>query len=185
MWRHHDFFMKPLSGGNPYGDARRNLEELGKGAAEFPSMVMLNAAPARALPAELLAQVDVLIVNQPECEAIARGRDPDMLGVPTVVVTRGAEGASLHRAGRVRQIAAFPVEAVDSVGAGDAFTGALATRWAEHQTAGMLDDAGVFDAVCWACAAGAITTTRAGAMPALARRAEVVRLLRTIDGGAA
>ncbi len=45
LWRHHDFFMKPLSGGNPYGDARRNLEELGKGAAEFPSMVMLNAAP--------------------------------------------------------------------------------------------------------------------------------------------
>ena len=45
LWRHHDFFMKPLSGGNPYGDARRNLDELAKGAAEFPSMVMLNAAP--------------------------------------------------------------------------------------------------------------------------------------------
>jgi acyl-CoA synthetase (AMP-forming)/AMP-acid ligase II len=45
LWRHHDFFMKPLSGGNPYGDARRNLEELAKGASDFPSMVMLNAAP--------------------------------------------------------------------------------------------------------------------------------------------
>lgn len=45
MWRHHDFFMKPLSGGNAYGDARRNYEDVKSGAADFPEMINVNCAP--------------------------------------------------------------------------------------------------------------------------------------------
>ncbi|WP_018178288.1 AMP-binding protein [Jongsikchunia kroppenstedtii] len=46
MWRHDDFFHKPLSGGNPYGtDARTTLEEVATGAKEFPGLAFLIAAP--------------------------------------------------------------------------------------------------------------------------------------------
>ena len=141
--------------------------------------VVLNAAPARTLPMDLLAMVDVLVVNRVEAEAIARGRDLDSIGVDTVVETRGAEGATMVRRGRTRHVAAFAVSVVDSVGAGDAFVGTLASRWAEHQAASMLDDAGISDALCWGCAAGALATTRPGAIPSLPRRSEVAALLRS------
>ncbi|WP_068271465.1 AMP-binding protein [Aldersonia kunmingensis] len=46
MWRHDDFFRKPLSGGNPYGDEpRRDLAEIAEAAKEFPEMAFLIAAP--------------------------------------------------------------------------------------------------------------------------------------------
>ncbi len=143
--------------------------------------VVLNAAPARPLPIDLLALVDVLVVNRVEADAVARGRDLDAIGVPTVVVTRGPQGATIVRRASTRHVAAFAVSAIDSVGAGDAFVGALATRWAVHQAASMLDDAGIADAMCWACAAGALATTRPGAIPSLPRREEVAALLRTIS----
>jgi ribokinase len=152
-------------------------------AKERGATVILNAAPAHPLSAELLCLVDVLVVNRVEARTVARGRDPEMLGVATLIVTRGAEGATIVRAGRTRHVAAFAVSAVDSVGAGDAFAGALATRWAEHQAASMLDEAGIADALCWACAAGALATTRPGAIPSLPRREEAAALLRRSDEG--
>ncbi|AHH18666.1 putative fatty-acid--CoA ligase [Nocardia nova SH22a] len=46
MWRHDDFFRRPLSGGNPYGtEVRRNLGEVGSAAQEFPELSFLIAAP--------------------------------------------------------------------------------------------------------------------------------------------
>ncbi|MFC9790136.1 AMP-binding protein [Rhodococcus sp. NPDC127528] len=46
MWRHDDFFRKPLSGGNPYGDdARQDLAEVAAAAKEFPELAFLIAAP--------------------------------------------------------------------------------------------------------------------------------------------
>ncbi|TQM33237.1 AMP-binding protein [Nocardia bhagyanarayanae] len=46
MWRHDDFFRKPLSGGNPYGaDARQDLAEIATAAKEFPELAFLIAAP--------------------------------------------------------------------------------------------------------------------------------------------
>ncbi|NKR32717.1 AMP-binding protein [Rhodococcus hoagii] len=46
MWRHDDFFHKPLSGGNPYGaEARKDLAEIAAAAKEFPDMTFLIAAP--------------------------------------------------------------------------------------------------------------------------------------------
>ena len=76
---------------------------------------------------------------------------------------------------------ATSVTPIDTVGAGDAFCGALATRLAEHQiNSGRdgLDHLAVMDAVCWACAAGALATTKPGAIPSLPTRAEVLNLLR-------
>lgn len=157
--------------------------------------VILNAAPARALPPELLKQVDVLVVNKTEA-AIMLGMDPGIdaarlalrlpeFGVPTVVLTQGVQGAILAHKGRPRRMSAVTVQAVDAVGAGDAFCGALAACWARVHAAIVSKGADEFrlveEAVRVATVAGAIATTRAGAMPSMPRRAEVDEVLaRTV-----
>lgn len=159
--------------------------EMGK---DVGTTVMLNAAPARRLPIELMTLVDVLIVNEGEASVVAAGAGLDEesllealadLGVGTVAMTLGARGLRFSHQKQPGAVEAYAVSPVDTVGAGDAFCGALATRWAEHQAAGALDAMGVMDALCWASAAGAIATTREGAIPSLPTRGEVVGLLRT------
>ena len=160
--------------------------------------VILNAAPAAHLSAELLAAVDALIVNQTEAASVSSGAlslappgadameslllRVSSLGVSTTVMTLGGDG-SLYRHGTdaVGRVAACRVEPVDTVGAGDAFCGTLAVRLAEHQIGGGIDRMAVMDAVCWACAAGGLATTRRGAIPSLPTRAEVVGLLRQVQ----
>ncbi|MEJ3749352.1 ribokinase [Actinomycetes bacterium KLBMP 9797] len=132
--------------------------------------VLLNAAPARPLPDELLNAVDLLVVNEGEARAITgRGRDAfDALlsVVPRAVVTLGDAGAWYgERGGIVTQVPAFRVETVDSTAAGDAFTGALAVAWGEGRD--------LVDAVRWACAAGAVCARRLGASTSLPTRAEI------------
>lgn len=165
-------------------------------ARDVGTTIVLNAAPGARLPASLLGLVDVLIVNEsegrllsgpvvpPPTEPAADELEALMvrisgLGVSTSVLTAGPRGAlySFGREGTGR-VAACEVSPVDTVGAGDAFCGALTVRLGEHQIGGGLDRMGVMDAVCWACAAGGLATTRHGAIPSLPTRAEVVNLLR-------
>ena len=96
--------------------------------------VVLNAAPARALPAELLAAVDILVVNEGELAAIAGmpvGSAAELdaalarIGVGCVIVTLGARGCRARDAGVRIDQAGFPVDAVDTTAAGDTFCGAL------------------------------------------------------------
>lgn len=138
---------------------------------------LLNPAPAAALPEELLAEVDILIPNEVEAEALAgvpvRGRSDaetaasilHRKGCPTIIITLGERGALLSRNGRCRHLPAFEVKPVDSVAAGDAFCGALAAGLAEGQE--------LADAVRFAGAAGALCTTRRGAQEALPSRREI------------
>jgi sugar/nucleoside kinase (ribokinase family) len=81
------------------------------------------------------------------------------LGARHAVITVGAAGAVLHGPGGAATVPGFPVASVDTVGAGDAFVGALAVALA----AGSAPEA----AVRAACAAGAAATTRRGAQEAL------------------
>jgi ribokinase len=132
--------------------------------------VVLNAAPARDLPDELLAAVDLLVVNEVEAQAITGRGDPDMDAllavVPRVVLTLGREGAwYADREGRSVRIPAFRVEVVDTTAAGDAFTAALAVAWGEGRD--------LVDAVRWASAAGAACVRRIGASNSLPPRAEI------------
>lgn len=156
-------------------------------ASELGTTVVLNAAPMPEvkLPMELLAAADVLIVNEGEAARLAGAGSPEdvagrvlRMGPRMVVITMGERGAWYAFKEHKGHIPAFPVEAVDTVGAGDAFAGTLAVRWVEHQVAAALDSMGVMDAVCWASAAGALATMKAGAIPSLPTRAEVVKLLR-------
>lgn len=140
--------------------------------------VILNAAPAQPLPDELMARVDVLVANRLEAHALT-GVDPagppeEMLaalrarGPRVVIVTLGADGAVGMDGDAVVTHPGFPVASIDAVGAGDAFTGALAVALAEQRPLAA--------ALRFACAAGAMATTKRGAMPSLPTRAEVEAL---------
>lgn len=81
----------------------------------------LNAAPAQALPAELLERCDLVIVNESEYELI-----PELRNAKRVAVTYGAGGASMYRQGvKTAHAPASKTSVVNSVGAGDAFCAAL------------------------------------------------------------
>ncbi|MCM0678512.1 ribokinase [Micromonospora phytophila] len=135
--------------------------------------VVLNAAPAVPLPAELLAATDLLVVNENEAQALTgRGRhEPHALLelAPRAVLTLGADGAWYgDRDGTAVHVPAVKVDVVDSTAAGDAFTAALAVAWGEGRD--------LVDAVRWAAAAGAACARRLGASVALPRRAEIDEL---------
>lgn len=108
-----------------------------RAAREQGARIVLNAAPARAMSAAFLADVDVLVVNRVEA-AMLSGQD-DMaralarLHAPTrdVVLTRGGDGLMLMtRDGARVDIPALQVKMISSHGAGDCFCGALAARLA-------------------------------------------------------
>jgi len=132
--------------------------------------VMLNAAPARTLPATLLRMVDLLVVNEEELGALVgdRGTITERLsrtGVATSVVTLGGRGACARAAGANLLQPAFPVTPTDTTAAGDTFCGVLA--------AALADGGDLPDALARAAAAAALATTRAGAQASIPTRDEV------------
>jgi ribokinase len=125
---------------------------------------VLNPAPARPLPDGLSERCTVVIANEIEAEAL--GFPGSLRGPGSAIVTRGLQGADLHRPGQqVHRQAGFPVEVVDTTGAGDAFVAALA--WS------LLEGAPLERGVRLACAAGALACRALGARSGLADRAEV------------
>lgn len=152
-----------------------------RAASHVGARVILNPAPARELPDELLRLVSVLTPNESEAARLS-GVSIDeehgladaatallARGVGAVVITLGAAGAYVATAELRQIIAAFRVEARDTTGAGDVFNGALAVALAEQMP--------LRDAVRFANAAAASSVTRDGAQPAAPRRAEILRML--------
>jgi ribokinase len=132
-------------------------------AARRARFLCLNAAPARALPRELLAHVDLLVVNRYELETLGPQEG-------FVALTLGAEGAVLLEGGEEVARAEPPrVEAVDGTAAGDAFTACLLVS--------LLEAKPREEALRRACAAGAIAASRAGAQPSLPTAAEIDAIL--------
>ncbi|MGW3539076.1 ribokinase [Nocardia niigatensis] len=128
------------------------------------TVMLLNPSPVQELPDEVWAEVDVAVVNEGEAARLAGV----LTAVPHVVTTLGAAGASYRGPGGLAL--AHPgvrVQVVDTTGAGDAFTGALAAHWHE----------GPATALAWACTAGALTTTKLGASASIPESAEIERLL--------
>ena len=125
---------------------------------------VLNAAPARSLPDDLVAALDVLVVNEQEALAVAGQTGPleaavEVLlqRVPQVVVTLGAAGAQVGVRGRdLTLVPGVPARSVvDTTGAGDVFCGALAAA----QARGLP----LLEAVSYGCAAASLSVERAGA----------------------
>jgi ribokinase len=167
----------------PIETVRWALEE----ARRLGKRTVLNPAPARVLPlpADLLPLVDYLTPNEIEAglltgrevrsahDAEAAGRALMAQGVSTVVVTLGEAGAIAVAATGTIRVPGFPVDAIDTVGAGDAFSGGLAASLA----AGVP----IEDALVVASAAAGLTCTRRGAVDAMPTGEEVVALMKRHD----
>jgi ribokinase len=143
--------------------------------------VVLNAAPAQALPASLLDCVDLLIVNEGELAAITGIADDcdaalARAGVANVVVTLGARGCRARIDGEYLQQPAFTVQALDTTAAGDTFCGTL--------VAALAAGTAFADALRRACAASALACTRLGAQTSVPAHNEVQALLHTADARA-
>jgi ribokinase len=133
---------------------------------------VLTPAPARPLPPELLAAVDLLVPNEHEAATLTGLTDPReaataLLGrVPEVVITLGAAG-SLYAARDAEPVTvpAPRVTAVDSTGAGDTFAGALAVALGEGRP--------MPQALRWAAEAAALSVQREGASASMPYRREI------------
>jgi len=142
--------------------------------------LILDPAPAQALPKELLSIVSWFTPNETEAAFYAgtsNPADPDAtaselidLGLASLVLKLGSRGAYLATPdGHRHRISSFPVNAVDTTAAGDAFNGAFATGLALGMSAP--------ESARFAAAAAAISVTRFGAQPSMPSRADVQRLL--------
>lgn len=137
------------------------------GLEAFDGFRVANLAPAASVPDRLLARADLLVVN--ETEAAFYGEALHNSGA-LVALTLGARGAELWKDGALIASATPPaVAVVDTTGAGDVFVAALTVALVEGQAPQ--------DAVSFACAAGALATTRQGAQPSAPTRAEVQAVL--------
>ncbi len=146
-------------------------------AHEAGVTVMLNPAPGRELDKKLLAMVDVLTPNETETQIItgmpvtnlkqaeAAAQALRAQGVGTVVITLGAEGAMVATRDNVTHVPGRRVQVVDTTGAGDAFSGALAVALGEGQE--------LIQAVQFANAAAALQVTKIGTAPAMPYRKDV------------
>lgn len=137
------------------------------------AQVLLNAAPMQALPSALLAAVDLLVVNEGELQAlVGHPADPAQAlteaagrGPRRVVVTLGARGGMAWDEGRLLSWPGHAVSVVDSTGAGDTFTGALA--------AALWQGRPFDEALRRANAAAALSCTQPGARGGMPRLAEL------------
>ncbi|MEV0250939.1 ribokinase [Nocardia sp. NPDC050712] len=127
------------------------------------TVVLLNPSPVRELPAELWGDIEVAVVNSGE----ARRLGAALAAVPHVITTRGADGAAYRGPDEEVHVPSPKVRVVDTTGAGDAFTGALAAAWQR----------GPERALAWACAAGALAATQLGASASIPDAAAIAGLL--------
>jgi ribokinase len=128
--------------------------------------VVLNYSPApQNIPAELLKDISILILN--EHEAASLGSIENMAFA--VIKTSGPEGAKAWHDGQTTEQRAYPANVVDTVGAGDAFLGAVITILAEGNS--------MAEALRFGAAAGAIAVSRAGAYASLPTRSEIEHYL--------
>jgi ribokinase len=150
-------------------------------ARDRGARVVLNAAPAHALPANLLDAIDVLVVNEMEAGVLAgAGGDEDTRSrcrrltthERAVIVTCGARGAAYAWRGELAEQPAQRIDAVDTVGAGDACTAAIVAALDRGEDLRQAVRDGV--------AAGTLACLREGAQDAAPAREEIARLAATL-----
>lgn len=145
--------------------------------------VILNPAPARELSQDMLRNVTYLTPNETEAGILSgievnNTETADQAarillgkGVRNVIVTLGSKGALIvNESGNAQHIAGFPVQAVDTVAAGDSFNGALAYQ--------LTRGVALEEAVRFANAVGALAVGKEGAIPSLPKLPEVEQFLK-------
>ncbi|HMP79743.1 MAG TPA: ribokinase [Pirellulaceae bacterium] len=163
-------------------------------ARQSGKTTVLNPAPPdrRIVNEQMLAFVDILVLNEPEAVLLSDWADPaavstdgssfeigddwgrladefHALGPSAVIITFGERGYRLSAAGQRMIASAHAVPAVDTVGAGDTFVGVLAARLAEG--------ASIIESAHWANAAAALAVTQPGAQPSIPNRDAIETLL--------
>ena len=138
--------------------------------------LVLNPAPARSLPDELLKKVSIITPNEKEAEMltgikisnIERAKEAARVlagkGIETIIITMGAEGALVFHNNEFELVPGSKVKAVDTTAAGDVFNGALVVAISEGND--------LIEAVRFANTAAAISVTRLGAQASAPRRSE-------------
>jgi ribokinase len=151
-------------------------------ARDLGATTILNPAPARPLPPDALASFDIITPNEGELRTLATSLSladgtTDVLaqqlleyGIRHVIVTLGERGALWASAAGLRHFGAYPVRAVDTTGAGDAFNAGLAAALVRGESMELAIDQG--------CRAGAFCVTRNGVIDGLARTADLMMLGR-------
>ncbi len=151
-------------------------------AHQHQTTVVLNPAPARDLPDELLSLIDIITPNETEAEKLTGIRvenDDDAAkaarvlhekGIGIVMITLGSRGVWVSHDGQGRRVPGFKVQAVDTIAAGDTFNGAFVTA--------LLEGTALDEAIRFAHAAAAIAVTRKGAQPSVPWREEIDEFLR-------
>lgn len=174
-------------------DERATLAAL-RTAHERGLRTILNAAPARPLPDAAWGDVDLVCVNETECEVmcdVLPGDDASCrraasrlleMGAGAAVITLGSRGSfGMRRAaddaegGEAIKVPAVPAGAVDTTGAGDTFVGALA--------AGCVRGLSLRESMEWGSAAASLAVRRLGAQQAIPAEAEVAALMARLAGG--
>jgi len=161
------------------------IEEIYKVASESRVIKILNPAPLKAIPINVLKNIDIIIPNEGELyrlhslfklpEIKSEGKNKIIqtskaiadLGIDFVITTLGSEGCLIYdrENEEVIEIPAIKVKAVDTVGAGDCFNGVLASKLCSGET--------IINAVKYATAAASIAVTRKGAQDSMPYAEEI------------
>lgn len=151
-------------------------------ARQNGSQVILNPAPAKPLPDELISLADFIIPNETELSLLTGMEVKDVPsaeqaarvllghGAKHVIVTLGSKGALLVSGTQVKQVDTYKVDVVDTTAAGDAFIGGFASA--------LLRGLELEEAVKHANACGALATTKFGAQPSLPTQDDVETFLK-------
>jgi len=143
--------------------------------------VILNPAPAKPLPDELISLADFIIPNETELSLLTSMEVKDIpsaekaarvllaKGSQNVIVTLGSKGALIVNKETSTHVDTYHVDVVDTTAAGDAFIGGFANA--------LLENKSLEESVRFGCACGALATTKFGAQPSLPMKEEVERLI--------
>ena len=150
-------------------------------AKESGLRILLNPAPARSLPDELISMTDFILPNEGELSLLTGQAVNDISsaekaakvllarGAQNVIVTLGAKGALIVSMEQVTHVNTYQVDVVDTTAAGDAFIGGFASA--------LLQNKSLEEAVHYSCACGALAATKFGAQPSLPTQEEVEKFL--------
>ncbi|PID51225.1 MAG: ribokinase [Pasteurellales bacterium] len=152
-------------------------------AFESGVKVVLNPAPARALPDELLEKLYMITPNETEAELLTGIKVTDeqsaqqaaqvfhQKGIKYVLITLGSKGVYCSYQNQGKIIKGFKVNAIDTTAAGDTFNGALLTALLEQKT--------MPEAITFAHAAAALSVTKKGAQSSIPSREDVMSFLQS------
>lgn len=162
-------------------DGIESAIKLAKSSSNSDIKVVLNPAPAKALPNSILNNIDIITPNETEAEVLTgiavtddnsaqeAANNLHEKGISIVIITLGAKGVWLSENGKGKIIQGFKVKALDTTAAGDTFNGAFVTA--------LLEGVDTVQAIYFAHAAAALSVTRFGAQTSIPTRQETDNFL--------